>query len=332
MKAEAEIFIKDCINPEEKRKLEQRLKFIEQSIDGIQETVDSKIEAQKVWSDFHETLQDKRNEIKELVERLNDKDLSQSEISSLQLKLVKAEMDVQELGARHCHVVEALNGAGIVLRDRETQKIVDVGADLESLLQTVRSGDLELSSRMEKLMTLEENSKRFDDIKERLFDIRNSVEGRVQDIFSTVSSKPTLEELQSVIDRLKLAEADMNKSGKLLDEFRELGKRLGLDDPSQRGPIEAEVSAITKRFQDMKEQIAKRSEDAQSTVNQFQKYEDLKSELERNMTSMEPMFSEETAASNLKETREKLDKFKVVVGLSLNSIVNYRTMLKLQFL
>lgn len=311
LKAEAEIFLKDCVNPEEKRKLEQRLKSVEHSIGGIQKTIDCKVEAQKVWNEFSGTLQDKKNEIRALVETLDNKGLSQSEISSLQLKLSKAETDLRELGASHSCVVKVLNGAAVVLRDRETQKVVDVGADLENLLQVVRSGNLELDSRKEKLMCLEENCKRFDDIKERLLDIHRSVEGRVQDVFATVSSRPTLEELQSVIDGLKMAETEMNRSGKLLDEFRELGKCLGSDDPSQQGLIEAEVSALAKKCQDLKEQITKRSDNAQSTFSQFQKYNDLKLELDSSMTSMEPMFSEEMATSNLKETREKLDKFKV---------------------
>lgn len=314
METTAEVFLNDCTSPGERTNLEKQIKVIGQSLKETEDILGHKTEAYGAYVEFSSVLQKQENEIKSILEKLADKSLMPNEISDLQQSLSEAEGSIRDLKVSHGHLLEALNKADVVFINPSTQRIMDGSSGLEDLLETVVDKRVDLDSRKEKLIQLEENKMRFEDIQGTLSAFHKSLDCQILDILGSVSGKPSLEDLQRVTEELEAAGRQLEKSDVLVQEFSRFGQQLKADDPENCYQLSDAVNSFVTKFQEMRQETQRQADEAQGLTVQLQRYQDLRLQTEENLNNMTMTLSDDTPAANLKEVREKLDKYKVNSG------------------
>lgn len=314
METTAEVFLNDCTSPGERTNLKKQIEVIGQSLKETEDVLGHKTEAHAAYVEFSSVLQKQENEIKSILEKLADKNLMPNEISDLQQSLGESEGCLRDLKVSHGHLLEVLNKADIVFINPSSQSIMDGSSGLENLLETVVDKRVDLDSRKEKLMQLEENKMRFEDIEGALSVFHKSMDCQISDILRSVSSKPSSEDLQRVTEELEAAGRQLEKNEALVQEFSRLGQQLKADDPENCYQLSDAVNSFVTKFQEMRQETRRQADEAQGLAVQLQRYQDLRLQTKENLYDMTMTLSGDTLAASLKEAREKLDKYKVGSG------------------
>lgn len=133
----------------------------------VKETLEHKVAACELLAEHSEARTAAEERIVDVQERLKDDALTVDEMEELRSNLSKSRSRLMELES--CHPEMAVNEGAVLVKDRETEAVVDVRADVKKLLSCVEKEDkkLEVSEEIVAINTrLEETDTELNELKE----------------------------------------------------------------------------------------------------------------------------------------------------------------------
>jgi len=110
----------------------------------VKETVERKEAARELLAEHSEVRTATEQRIAAVKERLEDVTLTVDEMEEVRCDLDKSRSQLMELGRHHPEIEAVIDEAGIVVKDRKSDEVVHVRADVEQLLSSVEKEDKKL--------------------------------------------------------------------------------------------------------------------------------------------------------------------------------------------
>jgi len=133
-----------CHNDEDRHLILQQFAGLKAKLACVKNAVEQKTAAYDILLEYSQSWAAVRVTTVRLHERLMINQLSAEELSDLQSDLERARSDLVDLEARRLEVEPLLSDAGITVRDRNTEKFLDMRDDINKLLSDVESDEKKL--------------------------------------------------------------------------------------------------------------------------------------------------------------------------------------------
>jgi len=134
----------NCDNEADRQMILERLSPIKTKLEQVQNIVEHKAAVHQKWVEHSDVCAATKDKIQRLQDSLANKNLTVEEISELRVELDEARDQLRELESHQPEMAAMMADAEVVFKDRSTQKVVDIGADVQKMLNDVEKDDAKM--------------------------------------------------------------------------------------------------------------------------------------------------------------------------------------------
>ena len=129
---------------EDQQMIASRLAPLRTELAAVKETLGHKVAACELVTEHSDARTMVEERIVNIQERLKDDSLTVHEMEELRSDFDQSRSQLMKLESRHTEMETVMNEAGIVIKDREVESVVDIRPDAEKMLTCVEKEDKKL--------------------------------------------------------------------------------------------------------------------------------------------------------------------------------------------
>lgn len=289
------------------RAILERLSPLQSKLGEVQNSVEQKSTAHKMWLEHSESCAAAQENIARLEEKLADANLSSDQVSQLRAELEAAREQLGQLEQHEADMKEALAEADVVFKDRSTEEVVDARWAIETLLNKVADTGLQLGEKSDKLAHIAETRQQFDEVKETLTGDLEKLRDVVE---SAEITDLSADGIRDVIERLRSAQLQQSRNTPVHDRLHRVSQHLASVDPLSVNQSKTELGHIEADWQAVAALTAERLDCATTVAQRWEEYDDSKRTVDDTLKSVEAVLEAKKPCESLQELKTRVDMLK----------------------
>ena len=292
----------------EQQALQERFAGLKKNFTSLEDLATNREELCQQWGKYSDVAKVAQLKVKALQQKLTSKDLSQEEINVANQELAEVQASLAGWEGKRRDMDELVTTSQMTIKDRPSKRTLQFEGEVQNLQASLGKTNTMLEEKQGKLDQLTTKWSDFENQKKGLLGSISEIRRKLEDASVTSSS---LDGVKDLAKQIKALENQLDGHNPDYENFRELSRELVSSDPANMARTQNALGSVEGEWERLQTLLAEKGSLTNKVATQWQQYTDSKNTVNKVLSNVEGVLSEEEAHTNQPEVKHSLDKYKV---------------------
>lgn len=298
-------------SPEEQQMLREHFEELQREFDSTEDLASCRVELCQQWGEYKDASKGAQAKIRGLQQKLVAKDLSQDEIDGINKELCQVQDSLREWEGKKADIDQLMDHSKMTIKDRASHRPLHFQDEVQVFQNSLSKATNLLDEKQGKLDELNSQWSDFENQRKSLLGSISDIKGELS---STAVSSSSLDGVQEFAKQVKVLELQLDQHLPEMENLKTMSRQLMASDPTNIARAQSTLGAVESEFEHLRGSIAEKENLAAGVLNQWNQFNDSRTNLNRILSKSEEVLSEEEPHGSQAEVKAALDKIKVCVS------------------